>query len=121
MTVLPGTVTGRTLTVAGARWPLPQEVPAGPVRLGVRAENWRTGTDDGMALDVTHIERIPTERTAFVHGTIAGLGGTRVVAAVPLDHPERQQLRITPELDRCYLFAADGEEPLSVPGPLELF
>ncbi|MBA4865652.1 ABC transporter ATP-binding protein [Streptomyces sp. PSKA54] len=119
MAVLPGIASGGRLTVAGgAVWPAPVELPDGPVRLGVRPESWFTGRGDGALLQVSHIERIPTERAAFVHGQVEGVP---VVVAAPLNQPDSAELRIMPDMDRVYVFSADDERPLHTPGPLDLF
>ena len=90
-------------------WPLPadiaEELPSGPVRLGVRPEGWRVATEEGegVPMAVSHIERLYTERAAFAYGKLAG---ALVTALVPLDHPEVDVLRLTPDWERFYLFAA---------------
>jgi ABC-type sugar transport system ATPase subunit len=107
MSVLPGDV-----------FPLP--VPyEGPSRLGVRPEGWLLDpADGGVPMKVRHIERIPTERAAFLHGALAGVN---ITVTAPVDFPERGEVLIAPDLDRAYLFAADSEEALHVPGVLDLF
>ncbi|OAH12330.1 ABC transporter ATP-binding protein [Streptomyces jeddahensis] len=118
MTVLPAIASGGLLTVAGAEWPAPVPVPDGPVRIGIRPESWFTGRGDGALMTVSHIERIPTERAAFVHGQVDGVP---VVVAAPLNQPDTAELRIMPDMGRVYVFAADGEQCLHTPGPLDLF
>ena len=105
-------------------WPLPaalaQALPEGPVRLGVRPEGWQVATEagEGLPMAVTHVERLYTERAAFAYGR---LGGALVTALVPLDYPEVEVLRLTPDWERFYLFAAEGEAALHVPGVPEFF
>lgn len=104
------------------RWTLPehlaQSIPTGHLRMGVRPEGWLLDTPDGILLDVSHIERIPTERASFIHGVLAGV---HVNAVAPIDHPQISQIKITPDWDRIYIFARDGEGVVHVPGVPELF
>ncbi|WP_129669809.1 ABC transporter ATP-binding protein [Phytoactinopolyspora endophytica] len=122
ISVLPAAVTDGRLQLAGASWDLPSPVraavPDGPVDLAIRPEGWRLDEADGLAVSVRHIERLPTERAAFAYGTVAG---RNVTVILPVDHPERDQLTATPDLDRAYFFEPDGERPLHTPGVLELF
>ncbi|GAB3763283.1 ABC transporter ATP-binding protein [Microlunatus parietis] len=122
LAVLPATVTGPSIMVDQASWPLPATVrpvlPDGPIRLGVRPEGWLIGQPGGAELPVRQLERIPSERVCYAHGTLAGVNLT-VIA--DLDHPQGRPLAITPDLDRAYFFAADSEKPIHVPGPLDLF
>ncbi|MEQ4207781.1 ABC transporter ATP-binding protein [Actinopolymorpha sp. B17G11] len=125
MAVLPAYVDGGEVTVGGgeaARWQLPfelaQQVPVGPVRIGVRAEGWRLDTSDGARMPVRHLERIPTERASFVYGN---LDGANVAVTAPVDYPDTAEVRVTPDWERAYFFAADSEEPVHLPGVLELF
>jgi ABC-type sugar transport system ATPase subunit len=124
MAVIPAFVSGGEVTVgvSDARWSLPyelaQKVPVGPVRVGVRPEHWLLDAADGASMWVRHVERIPTERTIFVYGTI---GETSVAVAAPADYPDLTAVRVTPDWSRAYFFAADGEAPVHLPGVLELF
>ncbi|HEY8454011.1 MAG TPA: ABC transporter ATP-binding protein [Actinopolymorphaceae bacterium] len=124
MTVFPAYVSSGVVTVpdTDASWQLPYqlatELPLGPVRVGVRPEGWVLDTPDAVGIRVRHVERIPTERASFIYGN---LGPANVVVAAPVDYPERAEVRLTPDWDRAYFFAADGEQPLHVPGVLELF
>ena len=52
---------------------------------------------------------------------MATLAGGNVVIAAPLDYPEAGQIRVTPDWERAYFFAADSEETLRAPGVVELF
>ncbi|UIX31988.1 ABC transporter ATP-binding protein [Streptomyces sp. GQFP] len=118
MSVLPAHASGGRLTVADAVWSAPVALPDGPVRIGVRPESWIIGRGDGALMSVSHIERIPTERAAFVHGRV---GGDPVVVAAPLNQAQSDELRVMPDTERVYVFAAGGEQPLHTPGPLDLF
>lgn len=119
--VLPAQIANGELIVGEARWPLPPQLstlPAGAIRLGVRPEGWLLDTPDGMPLVVRHLERIPTERASFIHGDIAGENAT---VLAPLDQPQMSTLQVTPDWERVYVFAAQGEEVLYTPGVPELF
>ncbi len=120
--ILPATIADRQVMVGQDRWPLPGDLadalPPGPVRVGVRPEGWILAAEDGAAVPVRHIDRIPTERASFLFGTLAE---TNVVIAAPLDFPETRDARVTPDWERAYFFAADSEETLRSPGVQELF
>jgi ABC-type sugar transport system ATPase subunit len=120
--VMPAIIEDRRVSIGEASWPLPDvladELPPGPVQIGVRPEGWRLDAVDGAVLPVRHIERIPTERSSFIFGT---LGGVNIVIAAPLDFPEREQIRVSPDWERVFVFAADSEETVRAPGVLELF
>ncbi len=107
---------------AEARWQLPYslagQLPIGPLRIGVRPEGWVLDSDDGVAMQVRHLERIPTERATFVYGSI---GDVPVAVSAPVDFPERSEVKVAPDWDRAYFFAAEGEQPIHLPGVLELF
>lgn len=109
----------------GIAWPLPADLaaslPAGRVRLGVRAEGWQVSTEAGpntVPMPVSHIERLYTERAAFAHGRLAGAA---INALVPLDFPDVKLVHLQPDVERLYLFDADEETPLHVPGVPDLF
>jgi ABC-type sugar transport system ATPase subunit len=120
--VMPAIIEDRRVSIGEASWPLPDvladELPPGPVQIGVRPEGWRLDAVDGAVLPVRHIERIPTERSSFIFGT---LGEVNIVIAAPLDFPEREQIRVSPDWERVFVFAADSEETVRAPGVLELF
>jgi ABC-type sugar transport system ATPase subunit len=120
--VMPATIADRRVSIGEASWSLPDaladELPPGPVQIGVRPEGWLLDAADGAVLPVRHIERIPTERSAFLFTTLAG---ANIVIAAPLDYPEREQIQVSPDWERVYVFAADSEETLRAPGVLELF
>ncbi|WP_020575864.1 ABC transporter ATP-binding protein [Actinopolymorpha alba] len=122
MAVLPVVVAGGEVVVGDLRWRLPDDVrpavPDGPVRLGVRPEGWIVDAGDGAVLRVRHRERIPTERASFLYGSV---GGAAVAVATAIDFPDRSEVRVTPEWSRAYFFAADTEDPIHLPGVLELF
>jgi ABC-type sugar transport system ATPase subunit len=133
LTVLPATVADGRISVGPNQWPLGPELasvlPQGPVRIGVRPENWHIDTDDGLALRIRHAERIPTERASFLYASLhnvsadggPGRDGAQAAIAVPLDYPCPAEARATPDWDRAYFFAADSEAPLHLPGVLDLF
>lgn len=119
MAVLPVTRSGDTLTLAdGQTLTLPGgfDLPEGAMRLGVRPEGWLLG--EGFTLPVRHIERIPTEQAAFVHGS---LGEANIAAMAPLDYPKAEQVQIIPNWEQVYFFSAEDETPLYTPGVPELF
>jgi len=122
MTVLPVMVDGATMLLDQHRWEIPPQIaaqlPAGAARLGVRPEAWQLDAPDGATMQVRHVERIPTERASFLTGSLAGQP-TVVLAA--LDHPTVTEARITPDWDRAYVFAAEGETALWTPSVPDLF
>jgi ABC-type sugar transport system ATPase subunit len=123
MAVIPAAIEGGDVVVAGGgTWRLPADLagklPSGPVRIGVRPEGWVLDAPDGARLPVRHRERIPTERASFLYGH---LGEAGVAVTAPIDYPDRSEVAITPDWERVYVFAARSEEPLHVPGVLELF
>jgi ABC-type sugar transport system ATPase subunit len=113
-----------TRATGHARWSLPPNIAAklspGAVRLGVRPEGWLVDPKDshGAPMAVSHIERLYTERAAFVYGRLAG---ALVGALVGLDYPETQAVRLTPDWEQVYFFDAQSEAALYVPGVPELF
>ena len=84
----------------------------------MRPDGWHLDAADGTVLPVRHIERIPTDRSSFIFATLAGVN---IVIAAPLDYPERGEVRVSPDWERVYVFAADSEETVRAPGVLELF
>jgi ABC-type sugar transport system ATPase subunit len=120
--VLPAAVTDHEVVIGNDRWSLPESVassvPPGPVRVGVRPEGWNLNAADGAQVPIRHIERIPTERSSFLFGSLADV---RVVIATGLDVPDTAEVRATPDWDRAYFFASDSEETLRSPGVLDLF
>jgi hypothetical protein len=93
-------------------------LPPGPVRIGVRPEGWQLDATDGAILPVRHIDRIPTDRSSYLFATLADVN---IVIAAPLDYPEREEVRVSPDWERAYVFAANSEETMRAPGVLELF
>jgi ABC-type sugar transport system ATPase subunit len=122
ISVLPATLENGQLTLANTTWPLPAELgdrlPVGAVRVGVRPEGWRLDAPTGAALTVRHIERIPTQQAAFIHGTLAG---SAVTALAPLDYPTVHTLAVAPLWENALFFAAEGEAILHTPGTPDLF
>jgi ABC-type sugar transport system ATPase subunit len=114
MAVLPAVAEDGDLLLGGVRHAgAARGVTSGEVRLGVRPEGWRLG--EGLPMKVSRVERLPTERCAFLHGTVAG---TQVTVTAPLDQPEGDVL-VGPDWERAYVF--DGDQPIRVPGVPELF
>jgi len=120
--LLPAEITAGHINMAGQSWDLPETLAGalvpGKGRVGVRAENWLLSETAGVPLLVSHIERIPTERAAFLHGTVSG---TSVVAVAPLEQPEVKSVLITPDWERVLFFSEKGEEVIYTPGPPEFF
>jgi sn-glycerol 3-phosphate transport system ATP-binding protein/multiple sugar transport system ATP-binding protein len=91
------------------------------VRIGVRPEGWQLDAAPeagGVSINVTHIDRIPTERASFLHGKLAGAS---VTILAPLDYPQVSSVRVMPHADSLCLFAADSEQSLFLPGVPDLF
>ncbi len=125
ISILPAEVSGNRLQIAGTLLltlppALAEKLPQGRLQLGLRPEAWSVQPEAGrgLTLPVTRIERLFTERAAFVYGQIAG---HNVSALVPLDFPEVKQVSLEPDLERAYFFAAEGEAVLHTPGIPELF
>jgi ABC-type sugar transport system ATPase subunit len=129
ISIIPVVIDNGTLILEGNdaiqnKWPLTPEItaklPSGLVRMGVRPEGWQVAQPDGQGvfMNVGHIERLYTERAAFIFGQLAG---ALIAALVPLDYLEVKAIRLTPDWDRVYFFSADGEASLHVPGAPELF
>jgi ABC-type sugar transport system ATPase subunit len=120
--VVAATIEDRRVSIGTARWSLPDaladELPPGPVRIGVRPEGWQLDATDGAILPVRHIDRIPTDRSSYLFATLADVN---IVIAAPLDYPEREEVRVSPDWERAYVFAANSEETMRAPGVLELF
>ncbi|MCB9452809.1 MAG: ABC transporter ATP-binding protein [Anaerolineaceae bacterium] len=108
----------------GTSWIIPHdlmnELPAGALRLGIRPEGWLVSLQagEGVPMNVTHIERLYTERAAFVHGNLAG---SPVNALVSLDFADVKQVFLQPDWERAYFFHATEETPLRLPGVPDLF
>jgi ABC-type sugar transport system ATPase subunit len=125
ISILPAEVSGGALRIADAPpIPLPNHLtaslPQGRLRIGVRPEGWivKPETEAGLVMPVTRIERLFTERAAFAHGQIAACAVNVLVA---LDFPETRQIRIEPDLEQAYFFAAEAETALHTPGLPALF
>lgn len=105
-------------------WQVPTELaaqlPPGTLRMGIRPEGWRVESDtsSGVLMDVSHIERLYTERAAFVYGK---LGGALIIALVPLTYPDVPAINLSPNWEQVYFFSPEGETALHVPGVPELF
>jgi len=67
---------------------------------------------------VSHIERIPTEQAAFLHGSLAD---THVIVLTPIEQPEIPRIAVTPDWERVSFFAADGEGVIYTPGVPDFF
>src|SRR3954465_10494535 len=63
--VMPAIIEDRRVAIGAASWALPDlvadELPPGPVQIGIRPEGWHLDAADGAVLPVRHIERIPTD------------------------------------------------------------
>lgn len=122
--LIPATVQDGQVTVQDVTWGLSPEiaakVPAGVVRMGVRPEGWDVAdtAGAGASMKVGHIERLYTERAAFLYGNLAGI---TISALVPLDYPEVATVHLTPNWDRVYFFSAGDETAYHVPGVIDLF
>ncbi len=121
MSVLPARREGSALVLEdGSRFDLPDrlvaELPEGALRLGMRAEGWLIG--EGLASQVRHIERIPTEQASFIHAVV---GGVHVTALAPMEHPQVDTVQLAPDWEQVYFFGANDELPLYTPGFPELF
>lgn len=122
--LLPAEIGERQVTINGESWELPETLievlRPGKARVGVRPENWLLEDDApaGVPLQVSHIERLPTERAAYVHGSFLG---TDVVAVAPLEQPEVANIRVAPDWERAIFFAPEGEEVIYTPGAPEFF
>lgn len=120
--LIPATVQDGKVTLQDVTWELSPEiaakVPAGMVRMGVRPEGWEVADTTGARMKVGHIERLYTERAAFIYGNLAGV---TVSALVPLDYPEVSTVHLTPNWDRVYFFSTEDETAYHVPGVIDLF
>lgn len=107
-----------------AAWSLPPDLaarlPAGALRLGIRPEAWQVSSQpgQGVPMKVFRVERLYTERAAFVNGQLTGAS---INALVTLDFPEVPHVFLQPDWAQVYFFAADAETTLHVPGVPELF
>jgi ABC-type sugar transport system ATPase subunit len=127
ISLIPAVFTDGKLVIdgtAGNFWEPPAEIaqhlPTGPLRIGIRPEGWQVENENGQGvrMDASHVERLYTERAAFVYGRLAG---ALVAALVPLNYPEVKAVSLTPQWDRAYFFEREGEKTLHVPGVPELF
>lgn len=122
LNILPVEIADGKVVLQGAAWPLPESLAGtlrrGRARMGVRPEGWLLDTPDGVVLPVSHIERIPTERAAFIHGTLLD---THVIVGTGLEQPEVNRIAITPDWGRAYFFEPEGEGVLHTPGVPEFF
>jgi ABC-type sugar transport system ATPase subunit len=122
LNVLPVEITNGQVIMQGGRWQLPATLAAvirpGKMRLGVRPEGWHLSTSDGVLLPVSHIERIPTEQAAFIHGSLLD---THVIAVTYLEQPEISRIAITPDWERVYFFELEGEGAIHTPNVPEFF
>ncbi len=122
LNILPVEIAAGKVILQGSTWQLPETLAGvlrpGKMRMGVRPEGWQLDMPDGIMLPVTHIERIPTERAAFIHGSLAG---THVIAVAALEQLEISRIAITPYWERVYFFEPEGEGVLYTPGVPEFF
>ena len=120
MTIIPVKNQSRTLIVEdGGSFDMPSDiVGAGTYKFGVRPEGWVLDDAQGVVMPVRHIERIPTEQAAFLHGTIAG---QNVTVLAPLDYSDVPEIRIAPNWEQVYFFDAVDGTVIHTPGIPELF
>lgn len=122
ITLLPAEIGAGQVSIGGQSWALPETLAAaltlGKVRIGVRPDGWLLESPDGARIQISHIERIPTERAAFLHGTLAGAS---VVILTALEQPEIGNILATPDWERALFFAAESEEVIYTPGVPEFF
>ncbi len=120
--LLPAEINDRKVQIAGHTWPLPASVAdavrPGKARVGARAEGWQIATPDGAALMVSHIERLPTERAAFLHGSFLG---TNVTVLTGLEQPEVRSIQVAPDWERALFFEDEGEGVIYAPGVPDFF
>lgn len=124
--ILPAEISEGRVSINGQSWMLPEQLASvlgpGKVRIGVRPEGWQLDAPDGSPMQVTHIERIPTERASFIHAQYPQADrGTNVVALAPLEYPEAASVRMTPEWERAIFFESEGEDVIYTPGEPEFF
>jgi ABC-type sugar transport system ATPase subunit len=122
LTVLPVEISDGQVILQGSAWKLPETLSGvlqpGKVRMGVRPEGWHLNTPDGVFLPVSHIERIPTEQAAFLHGSLLD---THVIAVTSLEQQEIKRIAITPDWERVYFFEPEGEGVIYTPSVPEFF
>lgn len=120
--LLSAEISAGQVSIAGQSWSLPPELAAaikpGNARVGVRPEGWQLDAPDGLHLRVSHIERIPTERAAFIH---AAGPGANVVVLTTLEQPEVASVRAVPDWERAIFFEAESEGVIYAPGVPEIF
>jgi ABC-type sugar transport system ATPase subunit len=122
--ILPAEISERRVMLAGQSWDLPEalasQLAPGQVRIGVRPESWLLAENApaGASLLVSHIERLPTERAAFIHGSFQG---TDVTVLTALEQPEVASIQAVPDWERAVFFAPQGEGVLYTPGAPEFF
>jgi ABC-type sugar transport system ATPase subunit len=118
--LLPADYNAGRITIGGQSWEVPENLAValspGKIKVGVRPESWLL--DVGAPLQVSHIERMPTERASFLHGN--WLGNT-IIALAPLEHPEVPSLPLQPDWEKVLIFEAEGESVLFAPGAPEFF
>lgn len=122
LNVFPVEISERRVHFNGYSWELPETLAdtlrPGKARAGVRSENWLIDAPDGAPLQVSHIERLPTERAAFLYGDFLG---ARIVALTSLEQPDVASVSLAPDWERACFFASESEEVLFAPGPPEFF
>lgn len=120
--ILPVAISDRRVCIDSRTWELPETVAdavrPGKARVGVRSEGWQMDTLDGAPLEVSHIERIPTERAAFIHGSFLG---TDVTMLTSLEQPEVRSLQVAPDWERALFFEDEGEGVIYTPKAPDFF
>jgi ABC-type sugar transport system ATPase subunit len=118
MSVFKGVLNRNEFTTNDVNWSLPSHVaaqlPQGELTLGIRPDGWQRETS-GAIMTVRHIERLPSERASYVHGTLAGQS---VAVLSTLEQQEVGSLNITPKGELLYTFKPTGETCFH-PMPLE--
>jgi ABC-type sugar transport system ATPase subunit len=110
---------GMIVTDNGTTLAMPVVVVAdGSYRMGVRSEGWLLDVPQGFTMPVRHIERIPTEQAAYIHGTIEG---QNIAVVAPLDYPKVTEVRVCPDWERVYFFDTTTEAAIHTPTIPELF
>lgn len=122
LNVLPIEIMDGQVIMQGNCWKLPDTLAGvirpGKARMGVRPEGWQLDAPDGVLLPISHIERIPTEQAAFIHGSLLD---THVIAVTSLQQQEISRIAVTPAWERVYFFEHEGEGVLHTPGVPDFF
>lgn len=122
LNILPVEIRERRVCFGGQSWELPETlantIRPGKARAGVRSENWQIDAPGGIPLQVSHIERLPTERAAFLYGDFLGV---HIVVLTSLEQQEAASVPIAPDWERACFFEPESEDVLFTPGLPEFF